>query len=99
RDKLVTGVQTCALPIYARLRARRPAPEDEVHERRVPRRRPLRHNGRGVPIGVAQMSSESSPRANAAGKTVTWCSFSNTCVVRFKIGRASCRERVEMSVG
>src|SRR5262249_57638276 len=65
----VTGVQTCALPIYARIR---------------------RHSAGGVVHGVAQLLSRARPPERVDRRRVR---------VRDQIGRASCRERVEISVG
>src|SRR5687767_15648442 len=81
RDKLVTGVQTCALPIFDRRIRRRHRSRWDASQggggerrRRGPRDR-LRGHRRG--------RRPSLDREGARGE----------------IGRASCRERVEKSVG
>src|SRR5687767_15930031 len=75
RDKLVTGVQTCALPISAP-RSRRPAAVP------APRRPARARTDSAPPAGPAppRCTGKDRPRALA------------------EIGRASCRERVKMSV-
>src|SRR2546430_9167358 len=80
RDLTVNGVQTCALPISRRLRARRPrwaapAPPGRPRPRAAPGRG--RRAGGGPSAGPARCSP---PAAS-------------------EIGRASCRERGEISVG
>src|SRR5438552_10743068 len=81
RDDLVTGVQTCALPIFLVRSVRR--------QPRVPRPRVRRRYG-----GVARRRRGPfvlrllSPRWARRGRAV-----------HEQIGRASCRERVEMAVG
>src|SRR5438270_9705932 len=82
RDLTVTGVQTCALPIYARcgLRSTLPARSSRsaTHRRRAPPRR--------SPQRACRSTSHASPHARHASATA-----------RAEIGRASCRERVENS--
>src|SRR5258708_33416188 len=78
RDDLVTGVQTCALPISCRRRLR--------HSRRALSRGRLDLRG-GAAARTAGQVDRGPLRAPGGGEPVA------------KIGRASCRERVEISVG
>src|SRR2546425_10200451 len=73
RDKLVTGVQTCALPISARSRRGPRRPDDS------PARR------------AAATAGGEAARTQGAGAAS--CPTTTP-----QIGRASCRERVEISV-
>src|SRR5438876_10613023 len=75
RDGRVTGVQTCALPIWGRARGRQ--------RRARVRRRISRRTESMAAIAIRRWRSEST------------CSTES----RAEIGRASCRERVEISVG
>src|SRR5687767_15756448 len=81
RDKLVTGVQTCALPIYSSTRL----------------------FGRGVLSGVGVRRALSvairlfSKSTRSLRMTDFWpFSSMNWTTLSLKIGRASCRERVEI---
>src|SRR5256714_3187041 len=79
RDKLVTGVQTCALPIWARGRPPR-------GRRRPPGRRPggrPRRRARGSRPPRTPACRRRTPARRPPGRTATR-----------QIGRASCRERV-----
>src|SRR5436190_19798734 len=73
RDHCVTGVQTCALPIWSRSSCRGPT----------------RPDGRG------SRSPSSCSRRTAAGPTATPASPRTRRSA--EIGRASCRERVQMT--
>src|SRR5262249_59710619 len=83
RDWSVTGVQTCALPI-CRDRAQ--------VERRLYGlwRRHAGRQGSGVVV-AAQAHPQRADQADAVGRL--------RFRLRLQIGRASCRERVKMSVG
>src|SRR5206468_9845895 len=85
RDLIVTGVQTCALPIY---HAAGVQPQRRVVGRRMyggmQTHMPLRLNTGGV-IPVIFASSV--------------LAFPLTLMQWVEIGRASCRERVEIAVG
>src|SRR5206468_8927594 len=73
RALIVTGVQTCALPICPRLLRRYPA---------------LQRRGRRAPVDDAPPGRAGAPAAgHRAGLRLP------------QIGRASCRERVYISVG
>src|SRR5207248_6607283 len=76
RDRTVTGVQTCALPISWNARLTLPPPP--IHETPPEGRVGLPASDGGPPHGTGGAS------ANFLGSA--------------KIGRASCRERVEMAV-
>src|SRR5207244_9691102 len=91
RDDLVTGVQTCALPISAtRPSCRAPRPARPAPTRPPPPQTG-RGRGRGRPRGarvpprsrVRSPRPEREPRRTTRGPTP-------------EIGRASCRERVEV---
>src|SRR5205823_9709072 len=95
RDKLVTGVQTCALPI-SRWRCEQIAEPEESDE---PRResRP--------PTGLAPSAGcPGSPTGDACVVALMACDVTDlgrpelSALDRLEIGRASCRERVEISV-
>src|SRR5256886_10988462 len=77
RDLTVTGVQTCALPIWAHSRA----------ARSVTRLR--RTAARAEPTGETAMTTRSKPRAARSVAARTKRASSSG----LKIGRASCRER------
>src|SRR5207249_12283810 len=79
RDRNVTGVQTCALPI-SRLRPGRGAPGSAPTDRSAPGRQA--HSGTTTITGHHAVPMQ------------VW--FSEK---RAEIGRASCRERVEIAVG
>src|SRR5437867_12668510 len=81
RDRTVTGVQTCALPI-------------------LPRRRTERQRALGEPTCVGIDSHlVAAPEAPAAGSDPERDADSRDRLPRgVEIGRASCRERVEMWV-
>src|SRR5437867_13278520 len=76
RDRTVTGVQTCALPISP------PAPLPSVGGKRA------RPEGKGAG-GAGSPGPEGGREATERGLNIH----------EFKIGRASCRERVRISVG
>src|SRR5262249_58693705 len=80
RDWSVTGVQTCALPIFALLHLQRAA--GELERRARGRRRGLRDRRRLG--GGLRRAAAAATAAGAASAT--------------KIGRASCRERVQVAV-
>src|SRR5207244_5170759 len=83
RDDLVTGVQTCALPISAPV-----APALDTRAKEQPESaRPLAADGLMIPRILFEAST-------AEGATLRFR-------VRrlFQIGRASCRERVQVSAG
>src|SRR3712207_7074547 len=87
RDIGVTGVQTCALPIWAGLAGARPLPaRDEAGGDGGRRGGPARH--RVAPRGLIGPMPNPSNTFRAAYLPT----------VRAEIGRASCRERVEISV-
>src|SRR3712207_8384171 len=85
RDIGVTGVQTCALPISTCLEKRRIC------------------SSLWGAIPSRRLIGDRRPRANRTSQTgvasSTWPSRSRRTVAGPKIGRASCRERVEISVG
>src|SRR5207247_4259928 len=88
RDPLVTGVQTCALPICLSRQAARRRP---VEGRETPPRDRV-ESPRGEPsLGLPLACALSWPRAmRESARCRRWA-----C----KIGRASCRERVWVAVG
>src|SRR5205823_10415678 len=88
RDKLVTGVQTCALPIYRRVavayrQVERLTSDGSQHNLA------LRVRGERV-TGIA---------GRAAHERMAFPTASNVPEVSLEIGRASCRERGEISGG
>src|SRR5205807_5386703 len=89
RDYKVTGVQTCALPIFRSRRPEKPVRPVSFLEP-APRRRelPVRRRHRPVPCLFG------SPRLAGPGVA---CRRRNgrTAGLTHEIGRASCRERVE----
>src|SRR5438132_9028002 len=92
RDHCVTGVQTSALPISST--ARRPNDAAAAH--------PLAHSGgRAVHGGAAHLAQRPVrwvARARARRHAVVAGAGGGAAAGR-EIGRASCRERVEISVG
>src|SRR5687767_15712956 len=83
RDKLVTGVQTCALPIS--------------HIRMVtpPRQTPVSMKSPGTPF-VSTSSTQNWTLSRHLKPTIV-CIGSRTALTKSsQIGRASCRERVEV---
>src|SRR5207244_6034166 len=87
RDDLVTGVQTCALPIWARAFWPSHARQERSGQRRK-RRGSNELFSRRHPLGLRAPPQFADP----AGRITT---RSPSC----KIGRASCRERGSISVG
>src|SRR5687767_15594514 len=98
RDKLVTGVQTCALPIFDRAGDHRRVAQ--ARHRTGRRSGSARGPGaRGRRSGRDQRTQSSiatfhAPRPWVKAKSVR----ESPGPSRKEIGRASCRERVEMSV-
>src|SRR5205823_8602867 len=94
RDKLVTGVQTCALPILVRLATRQPPVGVEQYlEMRpgidlMPAASVLGH-----PL-LHPRSLHHAPPFSKADYPAVFCRGELS-----KIGRASCRERVEIVAG
>src|SRR5205823_11123347 len=88
RDKLVTGVQTCALPIYSRTRRflLNRAVLDEA----------LSKAGTLYTDLVVQDTTRLSRNLRVLLSAMDRLAKANVCL---QIGRASCRERVEISVG
>src|SRR5206468_5459520 len=93
RALIVTGVQTCALPIY---RAARPNQGKEMRKstrraERPPRRLPSDHGCAPLPndhIGTCVRPSSAAIGAIVVGCDSDWAAK--------EIGRASCRERGEV---
>src|SRR5207248_5924715 len=87
RDRTVTGVQTCALPISSRRTARsvRRASSTSRTER-APR---LKANSDASALRLAAPRSEPSKRSTRSAAAFR----------SLEIGRASCRERVGVGVG
>src|SRR2546422_2126779 len=79
RDVAVTGVQTCALPIYER--DRRTALQLRVHDD-------------SKPAGPMHGAQHSSPLAGRAERQLEMKPLFFLEVLNDQIGRASCRERV-----
>src|SRR5438552_18815109 len=79
RDDLVTGVQTCALPIFVSRRSSSPA----ITARSTSARR----SSCSVRSSPLPPSASCTPRAAARPNRLS------------EIGRASCREKVEVAVG
>src|SRR5205823_8397998 len=95
RDKLVTGVQTCALPIYL------PAPAiagQRGDTRSAADNGALSQHGTSEPAGVAQRLHGPRTAVDPAA-LVDRTADEPTHAVTVEIGRASCRERVESSGG
>src|SRR5207237_10455486 len=82
RDSSVTGVQTCALPIYSR---GNPTVEADVHVGAGARARARAGQGGGAGAGNGVRGRATVPSGASTGE-------------HEEIGRASCRERVEGSV-
>src|SRR5205823_6896195 len=91
RDKLVTGVQTCALPIFLRRRVRHTGENRALT--RVFRVGPHveRDNAQVVGALTGQM-------INQRQTLVLYLAQTGRRAVAEQIGRASCRERVESTV-
>src|SRR5207249_8951194 len=94
RDRNVTGVQTCALPIWLRAR------ELRGRARRRPR---LAVERLRLDTGRARRRTRQHPLADARrGRRLppprTTGRLSRTAVTPKEIGRASCREREEITV-
>src|SRR3989441_1818493 len=87
RDKLVTGVQTCALP----------KEEDGIRDKLVTGVQtcalPICTNGPVSPI-TARIVRSMARCAGVAGRSMRACWIKKNAVIQCKIGRASCRERV-----
>src|SRR5205823_7490614 len=93
RDKLVTGVQTCALPI---------SPPRDPSGRRVARLPSGRPRGGGAAAGAASGHLPRRRRRRWLARLHARC-WNRTIACRYpletsKIGRASCRERVKYVV-
>src|SRR5687767_15766489 len=84
RDKLVTGVQTCALPIST----------GRVGQWRM-RTGPFRPPGSSG-TGSPPLYGKPTDRKSKNGRSWNWADAGSATM---EIGRASCRERVEISVG
>src|SRR5205823_7819052 len=86
RCKLVTGVQTCALPIFASPYARQNAVDSTFYTTAS-----VLRTIEGI-LGLPPLSQYD------AGATPLWNAFTrrpdSTAFVHLQIGRASCRERV-----
>src|SRR5206468_9018998 len=96
RDLIVTGVQTCALPISCR-----PTVSNRVRNRSC-RGTPAGETGPTVGVAVAQRELGQvrvlQPAANGALRQVVRNRRNELVVDGPQIGRASCRERVEIWV-
>src|SRR5205823_9393584 len=98
-DKLVTGVQTCALPIYFTPRLRRQpsvlaqsAPVEKFSNLVVPS---------AIPPSMAyrcEMDLSPGRRTEPESPLAGRITMSLDCMRFLQIGRASCRERGEMTV-
>src|SRR5205823_11499771 len=90
RDKLVTGVQTCALPIYD-LAALGHVTHQQLGILEVDLRR----------VGTRERAGLATAEKRTACSSISHDSYSSTAASASsrgrQIGRASCRERVEMS--
>src|SRR2546421_1441301 len=80
RDLIVTGVQTCALPISGEARRQLP-PESASTPPSRRRRSPTPRHEKSVPVGSGEGRRPSCPRISPT-------------LFALQIGRASCRERV-----
>src|SRR5205823_6815307 len=89
RDKLVTGVQTCALPIWEVSRA-----VPRVDLRRA-------YLGGGLPYRFRDWDLPFISWLSRTGKQADWFSDDDFAGIRSgdEIGRASCRERVQRRAG
>src|SRR5439155_16354292 len=91
RDGHVTGVQTCALPIYTRRQQGNEHLEGDVvalaalHEA-------ARHGAQLAHIARPGVAGEQTLRC---GRYPAWAASVGAQLAKKKIGRASCRERVE----
>src|SRR5207244_5416831 len=94
RDDLVTGVQTCALPIWLRLGALHTFSLAEARDRA----RALRQLLADGVDPLAQRETDRRAKLAEAARTVTFqeCAkqYLNLHEGGWEIGRASCRERV-----
>src|SRR5206468_9593675 len=97
RDLIVTGVQTCALPIFLRGRRSHLAHPGGGGSARLPVRPSVEPRGRASPRDARERLVRGPRRAR--GRMTAPVTF---YFVRHgeseEIGRASCRERVEMGV-
>src|SRR5207244_4852083 len=89
RDDLVTGVQTCALPICARAAHGLAFPGDE---------------GAHYALNPGEAFAETYRMLNVASAVVRWALvapsfYPDAGALRSEIGRASCRERGEVGRG
>src|SRR5207247_7419905 len=85
RDPLVTGVQTCALPISD--------PPLVVYDSPTAGLDPITANT------IMELIAKERDVQNTANLIVTQRYQDGQLMANFQIGRASCRERVEMSAG
>src|SRR5205823_11838770 len=91
RDKLVTGVQTCALPIFEKRRACGDA--DGVEQRFCDARRDAAHDG------VVCVGADGLAPARDLELLERVAHSSSSAARTREIGRASCRERGKSSRG
>src|SRR5206468_6837296 len=95
RCLIVTGVQTCALPIYGLVVPVRPGPRDGDAGPRGRRGRPARP-GRRTAAGPGARGARP---AHHAGRAEPLPGGGRAAPLAREIGRASCRERGELRGG
>src|SRR2546425_11873711 len=95
RDKLVTGVQTCALPILERFAARGWEPRfvGGLTLGADPVAYAIAAAARAGGRTVDAFTVRKQPKAHGAARRIEGCFAAGAAVV-VEIGRASCRERV-----
>src|SRR5690606_39658014 len=90
RDFHVTGVQTCALPIFSRSRSSLPLLKKGTALAGTSTVSPVR----GLrPVRAGRLRTEKAPKPRSSTRPPS----DRVSVMQPKIGRASCRERVEIA--
>src|SRR5690606_39892703 len=97
RDFHVTGVQTCALPIFARYRGRRYSPLANGQERARRTQEACREATPGLSRGNAHRRSDRWWRRSL--RLERWIEVLCRAEPPQQIGRASCRGRAYVTVG
>src|SRR5207249_6231831 len=95
RDRTVTGVQTCALPIYPRGLRPIHAASGIVHASAMPYASASRMKDEAAARGSSAAASGRRLRNNRASPRTPTTTTSAKIAANIEIGRASCRERGE----